>query len=101
MRIVHVLLLALPMGFASIIFATGFRDGPGVDRVLSANLFGAICGGFAEYASVAIGFRGLYLVAIGFYLLSAAALVRAPLVRWVRVWHARRDLNHTTARVQC
>jgi len=74
MKALHVLLLTLPMLFASVIFSTGFRDGPGVERVLSANLFGAICGGFAEYGAVALGYRNLYLIALGFYLLSWGAL---------------------------
>lgn len=77
----HLLILVLPILFASVIFSTSFRDGPGVERVLSANLFGAICGGFAEYSAVALGYRNLYLIAIGLYVLSAAAL----LLRWRRV----------------
>ena len=34
------------------------------------NLFGAICGGLLEYNSMYFGFRALYVMAMGCYLLA-------------------------------
>jgi predicted MFS family arabinose efflux permease len=37
---------------------------------MSANLFGAMCGGLLEYNSMYFGFQFLYLMAAGLYLLA-------------------------------
>ena len=62
------LLVALPIFFAALIFATLFRDRANPTRALAYNLVGAIVGGVLEYSSMAIGVKGLYLVAAAAYL---------------------------------
>jgi hypothetical protein len=58
--------------FAGVIFATSFKRTAQPDRVIGANVAGALLGGLAENSSVVLGFRLLLCVAAGFYLLSAA-----------------------------
>lgn len=57
------LLVALPVMFAGIIFATLLSARAAPFRALAFNLLGAIMGGMLEYASMLIGTKGLYLVA--------------------------------------
>jgi hypothetical protein len=61
-----------PIVFAGVIFAVTFRRSRHPDRVFGANIAGALLGGLAENASVAVGFQYLLCVAVGLYLLSAA-----------------------------
>jgi hypothetical protein len=61
-----------PIAFAGVIFATTFARSRDPDRAFGANVAGALVGGLAENASMLLGFRWLLLVAVGFYLLSAA-----------------------------
>jgi hypothetical protein len=65
------LLVFTPIAFAGVIFATSFRRTTQPDRVIGANVAGALVGGLAENSSVMLGFQLLLCVAIGFYLLSA------------------------------
>jgi hypothetical protein len=67
---------ALPLFFAGIIFAISFKNTDSVEIALGSNLIGAVLGGIFEYASLALGIRSLYLLAMGFYLLSAIAFFR-------------------------
>jgi hypothetical protein len=64
-------LVMIPMFFAGVIFAVSFRDSTEPNRDFGANIAGAVLGGLAEYASMALGFRYLLLVAIALYALSA------------------------------
>jgi hypothetical protein len=66
------LLVFAPVLFAGVIFAASFDGTPDPGRALGANIAGAMVGGLAENASMALGFAQLMLVAVGFYLLSAA-----------------------------
>jgi SAM-dependent methyltransferase len=70
----------VPIFFAGIVFATLFRDSRQPDVDLGSNIGGVILGGLSENLSLSVGFNGLLLVAIGFYLLSAvlAPRLRAP-----------------------
>ena len=43
------------------------------DRAFGANIAGAMLGGLAEYASMALGFQHVGYVAIAFYLLAIGA----------------------------
>jgi len=61
----------VPIFFAGVIFAASFRDSARPDLDLGANIGGVVLGGLSEYLSLVIGFRGLLLVASGYYLLSA------------------------------
>jgi hypothetical protein len=66
-----------PIAFAGVIFARCFRDSPHPDIAFGSNIAGAVVGGLSEAVSMLVGFRHLLLLAIAFYLLSAAA----PLMR--------------------
>ena len=63
----------VPVFFAGVIFAVGFRDSPRPDVALGSNVAGVILGGLAENLSLVLGFDHLLLVALVFYLLSALA----------------------------
>lgn len=62
--------LSLPILFASIIFATSFKNVKGISSVFGYNLLGAIAGGCCEYFSMLTGFRFLFIIAILMYGLS-------------------------------
>ncbi len=70
------LLTFSPIFFAGIVFATLFNRSttPHVD--FGANVAGAMIGGFAEYASMLVGFRLLIVLAAAFYALSALSWAR-------------------------
>ncbi len=59
-----------PLFFAAMIFAIRFRDVTSIPVVMGSNLFGGVLGGLAEYASLALGIRSLYLLALICYALS-------------------------------
>jgi hypothetical protein len=59
-----------PLAFAGVIFATSFSRSADPSRMIGANVAGALVGGLVENASMLIGFRGLLLLAGGFYLVS-------------------------------
>ncbi|MCK6456547.1 MAG: hypothetical protein L6Q92_08470 [Phycisphaerae bacterium] len=70
------LLLCLPLYFAGIIFATSLKRCRSLPGAFASNLLGAILGGFCEYASMMLGFRALYLVGLGLYVVSGLFLLR-------------------------
>jgi hypothetical protein len=70
------LLVALPVLFASLIFSTLLAQRVDPARALAYNLLGAIVGGALEYSSMAIGIKGLYLVAGGVYGLALLFALR-------------------------
>ena len=59
-----------PVAFAGVIFAASFERSAAPDRMIAANVAGALLGGLAENASLLLGFRWLLLVAGAFYLVS-------------------------------
>jgi len=63
-------LLTCPMFFSGMVFSTLLRSCGEISGVMSANLFGAMCGGLLEYNSMYFGIRSLYLMAVGLYLLA-------------------------------
>lgn len=65
------LLVFLPIFFAGVVFALFFGQSKEPDRVLGANIAGAMTGGLAESASMVLGFRYLLLIAMAFYALAA------------------------------
>jgi hypothetical protein len=69
--------VAAPMLFSGIIFARWFGKTTNPGASLGANLVGAVVGGILEYLSLVIGLRLLYLVALFFYLCSAAMMLRS------------------------
>ncbi|MEW5915442.1 MAG: hypothetical protein AB1762_03510, partial [Gemmatimonadota bacterium] len=62
------LLVALPIFFAGMIFATLLTRRMDPVRALGFNLLGAIVGGVLEYMSMILGTKGLYLIAAGIYI---------------------------------
>jgi hypothetical protein len=58
------------MFFSGIVFSTLLKTRGEISGVMSANLFGAMCGGLLEYNSMYFGFQFLYLMAAGLYLLA-------------------------------
>ncbi len=74
---VAVAILCLPLFAAAIIFARELPGDPEPSAALGSNLLGALAGGVLEYSSMALGFRTLYLIALGLYALSFLAFARA------------------------
>jgi SAM-dependent methyltransferase len=68
---------ALPLFFAGLIFAVTFSRTRAIEIALGSNLVGSVLGGIFEYSSLALGIRSLYLLALGFYVLSAVAWRRS------------------------
>jgi hypothetical protein len=71
-RVGTALLLTSPMFFSGIVFSALLKAGSEISGVMSVNLFGAMCGGLLEYNSMYFGFRFLYVIAAGLYLLAFA-----------------------------
>src|SRR5206468_3972850 len=56
-----------PIFFANLVFSLSFRDSTVPDVLFGWNLMGATLGGVVEYASMAVGYRGLaWIVAIAY-----------------------------------
>ena len=71
-RLGTIVLLTSPLFFSGIVFSTLLKSRGEIAGVMSANLFGAMCGGLLEYNSMYFGFRFLYLLAAGLYLFAFA-----------------------------
>ncbi|MBZ5600923.1 MAG: hypothetical protein LAO79_01300 [Acidobacteriia bacterium] len=69
-RIETVLLLTCPLLFSGMVFSALLSTKGAVSGMMAMNLLGAICGGLVEYNSMYFGFRALYAIAMGFYLLA-------------------------------
>ena len=65
-----VVLLTCPMFFSGMVFSTLLRSQGEISGIMSANLFGAMCGGLLEYNSMYFGIRSLYVMAAGIYLMA-------------------------------
>ncbi len=64
------LVVFIPIFFAGIIFASGFRDAEHPDQAFGANIAGIVLGGLAENFSVVLGFKHLLWIAVAFYLFA-------------------------------
>lgn len=73
-RGVFTVALTLPLFFSGLAFSGELRAGVGVAEAMSANLLGAMLGGFLEYNSMYFGYRSLSFLAM---LLYAAAFLTA------------------------
>lgn len=69
-RVETILLLTSPLFFSGIVFSTLLKSRGEISGIMSANLFGAMCGGLLEYNSMYFGFQFLYFMAAGLYLLA-------------------------------
>jgi spermidine synthase len=61
-------MVALPVFFAGLLFASYFKNHPRPASALGSNIIGAVAGGLLEYASLMAGFKSLYLIAALVYL---------------------------------
>lgn len=69
-RLETAIVLTLPLLFSGIVFSTLLSSKGKISGMIAMNLMGAICGGLLEYNSMYFGFRFLYLVAMGCYILA-------------------------------
>lgn len=69
--------LALPVLFAGLLFIAQWRDRPERDHAFGSNLLGSLVGGLASLLSMWLGFKALALVALLFYLLAYARVLRS------------------------
>jgi hypothetical protein len=77
-RVETSIVLTLPLLFSGIVFSTLLSSKGQVSGMIAMNLLGAICGGLLEYNSMYFGFRFLYLIAIGCYLLAFVSELPFP-----------------------
>jgi hypothetical protein len=70
-RLLLTVTLTLPLLFAGMAFSAELKTRAAVSDALSANLLGAMLGGFLEYNSMVLGFEALWGLAIGAYALAA------------------------------
>src|SRR5206468_4127229 len=75
--------------FSGFAFSSELRLQANLPAALSANLLGAMLGGFLEYNSLYFGFRALYIFALVLYGLALAATLLRPTIR-------RREESSTT-----
>jgi spermidine synthase len=66
------LVVFVPVFFAGVIFSSAFRESKQPDVDFGWNVAGIILGGLSEHLSLIVGFNYLILVAVAYYLLSAA-----------------------------
>ena len=71
---VGTILVAVPLFFAGIVFATSFSKCGATDLAFGSNLIGAVVGGAMEATSIAWGIKSLTLLAMLFYIVSWLAL---------------------------
>jgi SAM-dependent methyltransferase len=69
-RIGLAIVLTSPMFFSGILFSTWLRSRGAISGMMAMNLFGAMCGGLLEYNSMYFGFKFLYILAAGLYILA-------------------------------
>lgn len=77
-RLGTLLLLTSPLFFSGILFSTLMASEGNISSIMASNLLGAILGGLTEYNAMYFGFRFLYLIAIGFYLLALLSSYLKP-----------------------
>jgi hypothetical protein len=78
-RLETAVLLTIPMLFSGIVFSTLLGARGEISGIMAVNLLGAMTGGLLEYNSMYLGFRALYLIAMGLY--AAAFLWDLPILR--------------------
>ncbi len=69
-RLQTAVVLTLPLLFSGIVFSTLLSSKGQVSGMLAMNLLGSIIGGLLEYNSMYFGFRFLYWMAMGCYVLA-------------------------------
>src|SRR5262249_40299938 len=76
-QIVLPLVLTLPLLFAGLIFSSELAQRGDIGEILSANLLGAMLGGFLEYSSMYWGYGSLYPLGLALYALAYLCQRRA------------------------
>jgi spermidine synthase len=66
-----VVLVTLPVLFGGALFSTLLARFQDISAAMAMNLLGAMAGGLLEYNAMYFGYRSLYLLAAGLYLLAA------------------------------
>ncbi len=89
-RLETALVLTVPMLFSGIVFSTLLGSRGEISSVMAVNLLGAMCGGLLEYNSMYLGFRALYVIAMGLY--AAAFLWDLPILRARQIAQVQPDL---------
>src|SRR5262249_42724048 len=69
-KLVMPVALTLPLFLAGLIFSSALAGGSDLGNALSANLFGAMLGGFLEYNSMYWGYSSLYPFGMALYALA-------------------------------
>lgn len=83
-RVAAVVLLTCPLLFSGVAFSALLAGRARVSDALAVNVFGAMFGGLLEYNSMYFGFRFLYLLAGGLYLLGFASCYASASTRAAR-----------------
>jgi len=78
-RIATAALLTCPLFASGLVFSSLLRSGVDIPGVMAMNLLGAMFGGILEYNSMYFGFRFLYLLAIGLYVLAMLSSLLVPI----------------------
>ncbi len=73
-QVMGALLVAAPVFFSGVLFATALKEATDTAKALGSNLLGSVLGGFLEYASLAWGVRALTLLGVALYGLALLAL---------------------------
>jgi SAM-dependent methyltransferase len=68
--LLYAVVLLLPNYFAGLIFARSFRLAQASGPAIGVNVLGSVLGGWAEYATMALGIRSLALLALFFYMMA-------------------------------
>jgi spermidine synthase len=68
--VVAIIFFYLPITVANILFAHLFGASKEADKDLGTNMLGLVFGGFCEYGAMIIGYSGLSLVAMFFYVVA-------------------------------
>jgi hypothetical protein len=66
-QLASVVVLTSPLFFSGIVFSSLISTSAGLSGAMSANLFGAMCGGLLEYNAMYFGFQFLYWLAAALY----------------------------------
>lgn len=66
-QLATVIVLTCPMFFSGMVFSSLLAEERDIAGAMSANLFGAMCGGLLEYNSMYFGFQFLYVLAAALY----------------------------------
>jgi spermidine synthase len=76
-KIVVPALLTLPIFFAGLVFSSFLAERGSIPSAMASNLLGALLGGLLEYNALFLGYKSLYFLALGIYLVAALFILRS------------------------